>query len=58
MVAGPQIVSSIFLATSKDWKANSALFCFGALISITLVLTAGYLRLERRSRSAFWRRLC
>lgn len=43
MVAGPQILSSIFLATSKQWKANSALFCFGALISITLVLTAGFL---------------
>lgn len=43
MVAGPQILSSIFLATSQQWKANSALYCFGALISITLVLTAGYL---------------
>jgi hypothetical protein len=43
MVAGPQILSSIFLATSKQWKANSFLFCFGAFISITLVLTAGYL---------------
>ena len=43
MIAGPQILSSIFLATSKDWKANSFLFCFGALLSITLVLTAGFL---------------
>jgi hypothetical protein len=43
MVAGPQILSSIFLATSKDWKENSFLFCFGALLSISLVFTAGYL---------------
>jgi len=43
MVAGPQILSSIFLATSKEWKANSFLFCFGALLAVALIFTAGFL---------------
>lgn len=49
MVAGPQILSSIFLATSKDWKANSFLYCLGALLSIALVFTAGFLLSNRAS---------
>ena len=43
MVAGPQILSSIFLATSESWKRNSALFVFGASLSITTVTTISYL---------------
>lgn len=42
MVAGPQIVSSIFLATSIGWRRNSAAFLAGALASITLFVTAAY----------------
>ena len=43
MIAGPQIISSFFFATSSDWKRISAAFVFGALISVTIVVTVGYL---------------
>lgn len=43
MVAGPQILSAIFLATSRDWKRNSAAFVIGAAISISIVVAIGYL---------------
>lgn len=43
MVAGPQILSAIFLATSKDWRQNSASFVFGASLSITLIITLAYI---------------
>jgi len=43
MVAGPQILSAIFLATTENWKRNSALFVLGAALSITTVVTAAYL---------------
>jgi Sap, sulfolipid-1-addressing protein len=43
MVAGPQIVSAIFLATSKYWARNSAAFIAGAALSISLVTSAAYL---------------
>ncbi len=42
MVAGPQIVSAIFLATSRPWARNSAAFIGGAAVSITLVTTLAY----------------
>lgn len=42
MVAGPQILSAIFLATSENWRQNSALFVFGAFLSITLIVTLAY----------------
>jgi membrane protease YdiL (CAAX protease family) len=42
MVAGPQILSSIFLATSEDWARNSAAYVFGAFLSITAFVTAAY----------------
>ncbi|MFO7833732.1 MAG: GAP family protein [Halohasta sp.] len=42
MVAGPQILSAIFLATSGQWRRNSAAFVIGASLSITLVVTAAY----------------
>ena len=42
MVAGPQIVSSIFLATSRHWARNSAAFIGGAAVSISLVTTFAY----------------
>ncbi|WP_266079103.1 GAP family protein [Haladaptatus caseinilyticus] len=43
MVAGPQILSAIFLATSRNWRRNSAAFVSGAALSITLIVTAAYL---------------
>jgi hypothetical protein len=43
MVAGPQILSAIFLATSERWRLNSGLFVLGAALSITAVVTAAYL---------------
>jgi len=42
MVAGPQILSVIFLATSEEWRRNSAAFVAGAGLSITLVITVAY----------------
>ena len=42
MVAGPQILSAIFLATSNEWRRNSAAFVGGAAISISVVVTAAY----------------
>lgn len=42
MVAGPQILSVIFLATTEHWRHNSAAFVFGAAISIALVVTVAY----------------
>ena len=43
MVAGPQILSAVFLATSADWRRNSLAFMAGAAVSITAVVTAAYL---------------
>ncbi|WP_436923894.1 GAP family protein [Halosimplex amylolyticum] len=43
MVAGPQLLSAIFLATSRDWRRNSALYVIGAALSISTVVTLTYL---------------
>ena len=51
MVAGPQLLSGIFLATSEQWRRNSAAFVAGAALSITLVVTAAYF-LATGARSA------
>jgi hypothetical protein len=42
MIAGPQILSAIFFATSERWKANSLAYIGGAAISITAFVTAAY----------------
>jgi small neutral amino acid transporter SnatA (MarC family) len=42
MIAGPQILSAIFLATSANWRRNSAAFLTGALLSITAFVTLAY----------------
>ncbi|SFS87851.1 GAP family protein [Halostagnicola kamekurae] len=42
MVAGPQLLSTIFLATSERWRANSAAYVFGAALSISLVVSIVY----------------
>ena len=43
MVAGPQIISAFFFATSPSWKRISGAYVLGAAISIPLVLGAAYL---------------
>ena len=42
MIAGPQILSSIFLATSEQWRRNSAAYVSGAALAITATVTAAY----------------
>jgi hypothetical protein len=51
MIAGPQILSAVFLATSEDWRRNSIAFMAGAAVSITLVVTAAYLLGSGASRA-------
>ena len=51
MIAGPQILTAVFLATSEQWRRNSAAFLLGAAVSITLVVTAAYV-LGRGAKSA------
>ena len=42
MIAGPQILTAIFLATSEHWARNCAAYVLGAAISITIFVTAAY----------------
>jgi cytochrome c biogenesis protein CcdA len=42
MIAGPQILSAIFLATTENWGRNSAAFLAGAALSVTLFVTIAY----------------
>jgi hypothetical protein len=42
MIAGPQILSAIFLATSEKWQRNSAAYVAGAALSITLIVTIAF----------------
>jgi uncharacterized membrane protein YiaA len=43
MIAGPQILSSIFFATSESWRRNSAVYVLGASLSISIVVMAAFL---------------
>jgi Sap, sulfolipid-1-addressing protein len=42
MIAGPQILSAIFLATSENWRGNSAAYVAGAALSITAIVTIAF----------------
>jgi hypothetical protein len=42
MVAGPQIISAVFLATSENWRKNSAAFLAGVLLAVTFFVTLAY----------------
>ena len=42
MVAGPQILSAIFLATSEKWQKNSVAFLAGVLLTVTLFVSIAY----------------
>jgi Sap, sulfolipid-1-addressing protein len=43
MVAGPQIISAVFFATSVNWKGTSAAYVLGAALSVTAFFTIAYL---------------
>lgn len=49
MVAGPQILSAIFLATSDNWRRNSAAYVTGAALSISLIITIAYFAISGAS---------
>jgi hypothetical protein len=42
MVAGPQIISSFFFATSEEWRTDSAAYVLGGAISIFAVVTIAF----------------
>jgi Sap-like sulfolipid-1-addressing protein len=42
MIAGPQIISSFFFATSEKWKSDSVAYVLGAAVSMIAVVTAAY----------------
>ena len=42
MIAGPQLLSAVFLATSERWRRNSAAYVTGAGLSISLVTFVAY----------------
>jgi hypothetical protein len=43
MIAGPQLVSAVFFATSERWGRNSLAFIGGGAIAVTSVVTIAYL---------------
>jgi hypothetical protein len=43
MVAGPQILSSFFFATSEQWRRNTALYVLGAALSISIIVILAFL---------------
>jgi len=43
MIAGPQIITSFFLAMSENWAKTSVAFIAGAAIVITTVVTIAYI---------------
>jgi Sap, sulfolipid-1-addressing protein len=43
MVAGPQILSSFFFATSENWRRVSAAYVLGSALSISIVVTGAFL---------------
>ena len=42
MIAGAQIISSFFFATSEKWKSVSATYVLGAAVSILAIVTVAY----------------
>jgi hypothetical protein len=42
MIAGPQIISAVFLATTENWRRNCAAYVLGASLSISIVVVAAY----------------
>ncbi len=52
MIAGPQIVSAFFLATSRSWAKTSLAYLAGAALAITIVVTLAYLVAKGATRTA------
>lgn len=42
MIAGPQIISAFFLATSDNWAKNSLAYIAGGAVSITTFVTSAF----------------
>ena len=42
MIAGPQVISAVFLATTERWSRNSLAFLVGAAIVITATVSVAY----------------
>ena len=42
MIAGPQVLSAIFLATSESWRPNSIAYIAGAALAVSATVTAAY----------------
>ena len=42
MIAGPQIITAFFFATSENWRGTSLAYVVGALITVTAFVTAFY----------------
>jgi hypothetical protein len=42
MIAGPQIISSFFFATSERWRADSGAYVLGAAVSLIGIITIAY----------------
>jgi hypothetical protein len=42
MIAGPQILSAIFLVTSENWRRNSLAYLTGASLSITAIVSIAF----------------
>jgi hypothetical protein len=42
MIAGPQILSAIFLVTSENWRRNSVAYLAGAALSISVIVTVAF----------------
>src|SRR5262245_20649552 len=42
MIAGPQIISSFFFATTERWRTDSAAYVLGAAVSLVGVVTIAY----------------
>jgi len=51
MIAGPQIVSAVFFATSDMWARTSTAYVLGAAVSITGVATAAYFLADKAKGS-------
>lgn len=47
MIAGPQIITAVFLAMSEKWRKNSAAFVAGSFITVLFFVTAAYLIVRR-----------
>jgi threonine/homoserine/homoserine lactone efflux protein len=43
MIAGPQIITAVFFATSQNWRANTAALLGGVILAVTFFVTVAYI---------------